>query len=171
MTNKFTKWFPTEQQVTALEGLGVRVSRYGLAFLLTYIGVLKFFPFEANAIRGFIENSPFMSWMYAVLSVQQTSNVIGFVEVTAGLALFLRSWFPQLALLASAVTVPMFLSTLSFFLTTPGVAAPDSIVGQFLLKDIVLLGASFVSAAEIVKSLAQQSEGRKGNLVPLKAAV
>jgi uncharacterized membrane protein YkgB len=42
----------------------------------------------------------------------------------------------------------MFLVTLSFLLTTPGALAPTSPVNQFLLKDVVLLGASLFTSAE-----------------------
>jgi len=46
--------------------------RYGVAdpVLIDY----KFY--EANGIKPFVENSPFMSWMYSVWSVQAASNVI-----------------------------------------------------------------------------------------------
>lgn len=57
----------------------------------------------------------------------------------------------------------MFVTTLSFMATTPGVAREShdasklSMVGQFLLKDSVLLAASLVTAADSLKA----SENRR----------
>jgi uncharacterized membrane protein YkgB len=42
----------------------------------------------------------------------------------------------------------MFLVTLSFLVTTPGALSPTSPFQQFLLKDVVLLGAALSTAAE-----------------------
>jgi reactive chlorine resistance protein C len=42
----------------------------------------------------------------------------------------------------------MFLVTLSFLVTTPGALSPTSPFQQFLLKDLVLLGAALLTAAE-----------------------
>jgi uncharacterized membrane protein YkgB len=53
----------------------------------------------------------------------------------------------------------MFLSTLSFLLTTPGwepslggFPALSALPGQFLLKDVVLLGAALVTAGEALRA-------------------
>jgi len=43
----------------------------------------KVYYYEANGIKPFVENSPFMSWMYSVWSVQAASNVIGVIEVAS----------------------------------------------------------------------------------------
>jgi len=51
--------------------------------ILFWIGLLKFTSYEANGIKPFVENSPFMSWMYSVWSVQAASNVIGVIEVAS----------------------------------------------------------------------------------------
>lgn len=42
----------------------------------------------------------------------------------------------------------MFVVTLSFLFTTPGVFEPTSPWGGFLMKDIILLGAALFTAAE-----------------------
>ena len=46
----------------------------------------------------------------------------------------------------------MFTVTLSFLLTTPGALMPTNPFQQFLLKDIVLLGAALLTAAEAVSA-------------------
>ena len=56
----------------------------------------------------------------------------------------------------------MFLTTLSFMLTTPGVWDPFfpalSATGSFLIKDLVLLGASAFTAGEALRA-ARDSRG------------
>jgi uncharacterized membrane protein YkgB len=59
-----------------------------------------------------------------------------------------RRWAPRVSGYASLAASGMFLVTLSFLLTTPGALAPTSPFNQFLLKDVVLLGASLFTAAE-----------------------
>jgi hypothetical protein len=67
-----------------LEAIGVGVSRYGLVVVLILIGLLKFTlagkPPEFSAWLRTVTSS-----MYAVLSVQAVSNVIGFIEVATAL--------------------------------------------------------------------------------------
>ena len=57
-----------------LESIAIVVSRYGLAIVLLLIGLLKFTPEEAAGIQPLVAHSPFMSWMYSVLSVQAVSK-------------------------------------------------------------------------------------------------
>jgi uncharacterized membrane protein YkgB len=61
----------------------------------------------------------------------------------------------------------MFLTTLSFLVTTPGwepslggFPALSAMPGQFLLKDVVLLGAALWSAGEAARATASVPEGR-----------
>ena len=51
------------------EKLGVFFIRYGLVLVLGWIGAMKFTAYEAEGIKTLVETSPFMSWMYKVLSV------------------------------------------------------------------------------------------------------
>lgn len=64
-------------------------------------------------------------------------------------------------LVGSAIAIVTFLTTLSFLFTTPGwepslggFPALSAGVGQFLLKDIVLLGASVYTARQSRASIA-----------------
>jgi uncharacterized membrane protein YkgB len=61
------------------------------------------------------------------------------------------------------MAVGTFLTTLSFLVTTPGVWEPSaggfpaaSIVGQFVLKDVVLLGAALRSFGEAARNLGRR---------------
>ena len=138
----------------ALEKAGAIVSRYGLVVILLLIGMLKFTPAEAAGIQPLVAHSPFMAWMYLVLSKQAVSNFIGVVELLIALLLALRPVSPRASFIGSLGAIATFLLTSSFLFTTPGAIQFSHGVqvlgdaGQFLIKDLVLLGASFWTAAE-----------------------
>lgn len=138
-----------------IRGAGLSLLRYGLVFLLVTIGSFKFFAFEAEGIRPLVSNSPFLAWLYDVLGIRGTAALFGVSEVIVGVLIATRRWAPRLSGYASLAASGMFLVTLSFLLTTPGALAPTSPVNQFLLKDIVLVGAALSTAAE---ALAADSE-------------
>jgi uncharacterized membrane protein YkgB len=131
-----------------LRHAGLLTLRYGLVFLLVLWGAFKFTAFEAEGIRPLIEHSPFLGWMYSVLGIRSASAVIGVVEVATGLAIASRRWLPAWSGLASVAASVIFLLTLSFLFTTPGVLEPTSPMGGFLMKDLLLLGASLLTAGE-----------------------
>jgi len=131
-----------------LERVGVLVLRYGLVFLLLMWGGFKFATFEAEGIRPLVSHSPFLSWLYAVTSVQGGSNVIGVIEITTGMLMATRRWLPMVSGYASLAAAGTFLLTLSFLGTTPGVLEPTNPAGGFLMKDLVLLGAALITAGE-----------------------
>lgn len=140
---------PTDR--TRLSRIGTHLLRYGLALVILWIGLFKFTAVEAAGIRPLVEHSPFLGWLYRLLSEQGVSNLFGTVEVMIALAIAARPWVPRVSALGSAGAVVMFLTTLSFLATTPGVwdrAGWMVIPNQFLLKDIVFLGAAVWTGAE-----------------------
>lgn len=137
-----------------LSRIGAEAARYGVALVLLAIGILKFTPAEAEGIRPLLTSSPLLHWMYAIWSVQGASNVIGSIEIIAAFGILLRRISPWAAVAGSAIAVSTFVVTLSFFATAPGIwdAARGfpwlGGGGQFIVKDIVLLGASIWSLGE-----------------------
>jgi len=137
-----------------LEVMGIQVSRYGLVVVLLLIGALKFTSQEAVGIQPLVAHSPLMSWMYALLSVQGASNVIGTIEIVIAALIALRPVSPKASFIGSLGGVITFLLTISFVFSTPGAAEMKygfpllSGTGQFLIKDLVLLGVSLWTAAE-----------------------
>jgi reactive chlorine resistance protein C len=138
-----------------ISGVGRTIVRYGLAVVIAWIGALKYTGSEATRIQAFIEHSPFMSWLDDVLSVRALSSALGTVEIVAAVLIALRPWLTRPSAVGSAIATLLFLGTLSFLFTTPGVTDASaggfpalSSVGQFLLKDLVLLGASVWTLGE-----------------------
>jgi uncharacterized membrane protein YkgB len=146
-----------------LQAAGGAVIRYGLAGVIGWIGLMKFTPVEAEAIRPLAAHSPLMAWAATALGVRPFSNLVGVAEVTIAVLIALRPVAARASAVGGALAVGMFATTLSFLLTTPGVweaslggfPAISVLPGQFLLKDVVLLGAALWSLGE---SLA----GRRG---------
>jgi uncharacterized membrane protein YkgB len=98
--------------------------------------------------------------MYDFLSVRSFSTMLGFIEIGTAVLISLRSVSPKASAIGSVLAMGLFATTLSFLISTPGweptlgFPALSALPGQFLLKDIVLLGASVWSLGESLKSLA-----------------
>ena len=138
--------------------------RYGLALILLWIGAMKFTSYEANGIRPLEANSPFMRPFLAALGTQGLSNAIGAIEMITALLLVVGSLWPRAGLAGSVLAIGTFLTTLTFLFTTPGwestlggFPALSAGVGQFLLKDVVLLGAAVYTARESMATLQRAS--------------
>jgi uncharacterized membrane protein YkgB len=143
---------------TRAEPLGGHSLRYGLVLVLLWIGGMKFTALEAQAIRPFVENSPLFAWTYPAFGVRGMSNLLGVTEVLVGLLIATRPWLPRGSAVGSLLATGMFLSTLSFLVTTPGVWADGiggfpaiDVLGQFLIKDVALLAAAVWSFGEAVR--------------------
>lgn len=119
----------------------------GTVIILIWVGLFKFTAVEAGAIKGLVENHFAMSWMYKVMSVQQVSNFIGIFEVITGIALFVSLFFKRIGLYAGFASAIIFVTTLSFLITTPGVFKSVEgfpVTDFFILKDIPYLAISLM---------------------------
>src|SRR5215468_10744168 len=139
-----------------VEAIGRELTRYGLVVVVGWIGLMKFTAYEAEGISPFVANSPLMSWFYGFMSVRGFSALLGVVEITIAILIAARPFSPRASAVGSALSVGMFLTTLSFLVTTPGVWEPSAggfpalsaLPGQFLIKDLALLGIALWSLGE-----------------------
>lgn len=143
----------------ALEGIGEILFRYGLVVIFLWIGLLKFTEYEAKGIEPLVANSPFFAWALQSLGLRTLANVIGVIEIVIGLLIAARSFAPKFSAWGSIGAIVLFFVTLSFLLTTPGIWQAgygfpylSPMPGQFLAKDLVLLGASFWTAGEALRA-------------------
>jgi uncharacterized membrane protein YkgB len=146
----------TKDQFEAMADLLIR---YGLVLVIAWIGAMKFTSYAAHGIRPLVDHSPLLAWMYKFLDVQTFSNLLGVVEIAIASLIALRPVSPKLSAIGSASAVLMFFTTLSFLFSTPGwepslegFPALSVLPGQFLLKDLVLLGAAFSTFAEAARN-------------------
>src|SRR5215831_9253324 len=158
-----------------VEAVGRALARYGLVVVVGWIGLMKFTAYEAEGISPFVAHSPLMSWVYGFMSVRGFSAVLGVVEVAIALLIAARPFWPRASALGSALAVGMFLTTLSFLVTTPGVWEPSAggfpalsaVPGQFLIKDLALLGIALWTLGEAWKASEQRASGPMGVSMPL----
>lgn len=135
--------------------LGGKVTLYGLALVFLWIGAMKFTAYEANAIQGLVASSPLLSWLYSILDVRSVANLIGTVEIATGILLLARPYNATAGVLGGLLVAATTAVTLTFIFTAPGweqslggFPALSVVPGQFLLKDIVLLGAGLAIAQD-----------------------
>ena len=140
------------------------LGRYGLVIVIGWIGALKFANFEAHQIKPLVAHSPFMGWLYHVFPVYPLSALLGVFEVTAAVLLAVKPVAPKLSIVGSLMAIVLFLNTISFLFSTPGVGEPAgggfpaiSLLGEFLLKDIPLLGLSFWTLADSIRAARRPS--------------
>lgn len=122
---------------------GYYVSLFGAALILLWIGIFKFTPTEAAAIRPLVENHFLTFFVYDIMSIQTVSNTIGIIEIIIALLLIFSVKFAFLRKYAGIGMTVTFLITLSYLFTTPGVwKTVDGVpvTDFFILKDLVLLG-------------------------------
>lgn len=171
-TSENKDWLQSSSQI--LINSGGAVLRYGLVGILLYYGFFKFTAEEAAAIEPLVRNSPLMSWLFQILSVQGVSNLLGTSEIIIAILILTRPVLPVASAIGSLGAVGMFLTTLSFLFTTPGAwVGLDSFplpvateTGGFLIKDVFLLGAALYTAGE---ALAAAAEPKKKNALPLES--
>ena len=142
-----------------VDSIGRLAVRYGLVTVLLYIGAMKFTAYEATAISGLVQNNPLMSWLYGFTSVRGLGIAIGVTELSIAALIAVRPFSPKASALGSLLAIGMFLGTLSFLFTTPGVVeaslgfpALSVMPGQFLLKDIALLGIAIWTLGDSLKA-------------------
>ena len=125
--------------------------RLALIVVFLWFGCMKFTAYEANGNAGLIANSPIMFWLNIVFGIQGASDLIGTIELATAVMLAAGAFIPLASAIGAAMACCTFVITLTFFISTPGVFEPmaggfpaiSALPGQFLLKDLVLLAASF----------------------------
>ena len=98
-------------------------------------------------------------WLSNIFPVYTFSALLGVFELAAAVLIALKPIAPRLSVVGSVLAVVLFVSTISFLFTTPGVSESAgggfpalSLTGEFLLKDIPLLGLSFWTLADSLRA-------------------
>jgi uncharacterized membrane protein YkgB len=152
-----TRMFATRR--SAMRDVSQHVMWAGLMLVLVWIGAMKFTLPEAEGIDPLIRTSPFFFWMPNFFSVQQTSWIIGVIELLTAIAL-LGYWFNRRLFLAGLAMAGLtFVLTLTFLFSFPDAWQVDmggfpalARSGHFLLKDLALLIACMILAVEVRES-------------------
>ncbi len=147
--------------------------RWALVVIFLWFGGMKFTAYEAEGIAPFIAHSPLMSWLHILFGIRGASYVIGVLELSTAAALIAGAIKPVFSALGAAMSSITYLITITFFISTPGVAEPtaggfpaiSAAPGQFLLKDLVLLAASLcLLCASVQGPWLKAENSQNGNL-------
>jgi reactive chlorine resistance protein C len=152
---------PKSSRATTIAAL---VVRYGLVIVIAWFGAMKFTYYESHGISPLVANSPLMSWLYDIMSIRTFGRLLGSLELLTAALLALKPWFPKASVLGGLIASLFFVSTLSFMVTTPGIGEASaggfpvlSANGQFLVKDIALLGLSLWLLADASDAARRQA--------------
>lgn len=140
---------------SSAEKFGEFLVRYGLVIVIVWFALMKFTGVEAKGIQPLVAGSPLLGWTYHILTVQAFSNCLGVVELLIACLIAVRPASAGACVAGSVGGIGMFLTTLSFLFqgaawdaSLGGFPAPSAAFGEFVLKDIVLLGAAVWSFGE-----------------------
>src|SRR6516225_128624 len=120
--------------------------RGSMVFVFLMFGYQKWFAYEAETLIPFISNGPLISWLYPVFGIRGASWLLGVSEwLFAGL-LFWGFWNKKAGILGALGCCFAMIGTVTIIPFMPdGWAAFAAMQGNvaFLMKDVVLLAASF----------------------------
>jgi uncharacterized membrane protein YkgB len=129
------------------------VALLGVILPLLLIGGMKFTQVEIDGLKPLIGGTPWLAWMYPVLGEAGASYLLGVVEIAAALLLVASPWSAVAGVAGGAVAALTFLVTCSLMIVLPiweptlGFPALGPL-GQFLVKDVALLGIALVVLGE-----------------------
>ncbi|OBK16179.1 YkgB family protein [Mycobacterium asiaticum] len=144
------------------------VARYGLAIVLIWFGAMKFTHYESDGISHWVANSPLLNGFYNVMSIDAFGRLNGSIELITAALLAAKPWFPKAAVVGGIIASLFFVTTLSFMVTTPGVGEASaggfpvlSADGEFLMKDIALLGLALWLLVDAIDATHRQTSGAR----------
>jgi uncharacterized membrane protein YkgB len=138
---------------TTIARAGRIVAWAGVVLPLLMIGGMKFTQVEIEGLKPLISGTPWLAWMYPVFGEAAASYLLGVVEMATGVLLLLVPWSARAGVAAGALATLTFLVTCSIMLALPiweptlGFPALGP-AGQFLIKDVALLGIALVILGE-----------------------
>jgi uncharacterized membrane protein YkgB len=107
--------------------LDYHLVRASMVIIFLLFGYQKWFEYEAQVLIPYISNGPLIFWMYPVFGIRGAGWFLGVSEWLFGALLFLGFWNKKLGILGAPAG---------------GFPAMTGNV-PFLMKDVVLLAASF----------------------------
>jgi reactive chlorine resistance protein C len=137
-----------------LQRLGRGIALAGVVLPLLMIGGLKFTAVEIEGLKPLIGGTPWLAWMYPVFGEAGASYFLGVFEIVTALLLVASPWSARASVAGGALAAIIFLVTCSIMVALPiwepkaGGFPALGFLGQFLIKDIALLGISLVVLGE-----------------------
>ena len=124
--------------------------RASMVLVFLFYGYQKWFKYEEQALIPFISHGPLIFWLYPVFGTRDATYFLGVSEWVFGALLFLGFWNKKLGILGALGSCFSFVGTLTIIPFIPDAWAASAggfpamaLNGAFLMKDLVLLAASF----------------------------
>ena len=130
--------------------LDYHLLRAAMVIIFFFFGYQKWWAYEAQRLIPYISNGPLIFWLYPAFGVRGASWFLGSCEWTFGTLLFLGFWNKRLGILGALGSCATFIGTVTIIPFMPN--GWDAAAGgfpamtgnvPFLMKDVVLLAASF----------------------------
>ncbi|CAH2396307.1 DUF417 family protein [Mesorhizobium ventifaucium] len=147
-----------------LAAVGRAVTLLGVVLPLLLIGILKFTAIEIEALRPFVENTPWLAWLYPAFGSAGASYFLGVVELATAFLLIASVRSVWAGLIGGAIGSVIFALTSSQMLTLPiwetgsGGFPFLNGLGAFLIKDVALLGVSLVILGGSLQQLDRKND-------------
>jgi len=146
---------------------GRMIAFTGVVLPLLLIGGMKFTAVEIEALKPLISLTPWLAWMYPAFGEAGASYLLGVVEIATALLLLASPWSALAGVIGGALAALTFLVTssimLAFPIWEPSLGFPAlGPAGQFLIKDIALLGVALVVTGESLARMRAPKGERHG---------
>ncbi|TXI86336.1 MULTISPECIES: YkgB family protein [unclassified Cupriavidus] len=145
--------------------LDYHLVRTSMVIIFLLFGYQKWFQYEADVLIPYISNGPLISWMYPVFGIRGASWFLGVAEWTFGALILAGFWNRKLGALGALGSIATFIGTVTIIPFMPNGWAESAggfpaMVGPvaFLMKDVVLLAASFYLFKEDVQRVVAESQ-------------
>jgi uncharacterized membrane protein YkgB len=132
------------------ENLDSHLIRASMVIIFLLFGYQKWFEYEAQVLIPYISNGPLISWIYPAFGIRGGSWFLGVMEWLFCLFLFWGFWNSEAGVLGALGSCVTFVATVTIIPFMPN--GWDEVAGgfpamtgnvPFLMKDVVLLAASF----------------------------
>src|SRR5262249_55481076 len=124
--------------------------RASMVIIFLFFGYQKWFQYEAQGLIPYISHGPLIFWMYPVFGIRGATYFLGVAEWLFGALLFLGFWNKIWGFLGVLVSFFSFVATVTIipFIQDGWAASAGGFPAMtervaFLMKDLVLLAASF----------------------------
>ncbi|OBJ53272.1 YkgB family protein [Mycobacterium sp. 1423905.2] len=151
-------------EMSRMKGFAALAARYGLVIVLVWFGAMKFTDYESEGISHWVAMSPLLNGFYNIMSIDAFGRLNGSIELLTAALLAVKPWFPKASVVGGTFASLFFVTTLSFMITTPGVGEASaggfpvlSADGEFLMKDIALLGLALWLLVDAIDATRKQT--------------
>lgn len=139
--------------------------RASMVVVFLLFGYQKWFEYEAEVLIPYISNGPLISWMYPAFGIRGGSLFLGVMEWLISSLLFWGFWNKQAGILGAIGSCMTYVATVTIIPFMPdgwdqGAGGFPAMTGNvpFLMKDVVLLAASFYLLKQDIVRVARSAE-------------